>query len=197
MASKLFLKGQKLLNKRKSSIFKKLERSHPSCLSYFFLFDIFSSLFFALFLIFSLFFLAFPCEWRFPAGTVTDTQKQTLFLNYCPANFLCLGPILHRLPHELSRGCQCGMRAGEERVDGAGSGPGTIAALLVRHGAGCWRGKQFGDDNKRWSFSRAGIWRSRKVSAAPVRVEVRGRDCSSWEPRVQDGIHSIQFPLQA
>lgn len=36
-----------------------------------------------------------------------------------------------------------------------------------------------------------------RLARAPVRVEVRGRDCSSWEPRVQDGIHSIQFPLQA
>lgn len=36
-----------------------------------------------------------------------------------------------------------------------------------------------------------------RLAQALVRVEIRGRDCSSWEPRVQDGIHSIQFPLQA
>lgn len=39
--------------------------------------------------------------------------------------------------------------------------------------------------------------RAGRLAQAPVRVEVRGRDCSSWEPTVQDGIHSIQFPLQA
>lgn len=137
---------------------------HPSCLLYFFPFHIFPALFFASFLVFSLFFLALPGEWRSPAGTVTDTQTQTFFLNYHAANFLCLGPDPGTL---YPTNCPRDVSAGKKRVDGAGSGPGTMGALLVRYGAGCWRGKQSRDDNKWWSFSRAGIWRSRKVSAGP------------------------------
>lgn len=53
-----------------------------------------------------------------------------------------------------------GMSTGREqgkRVDEAGSGPRTIAALLLRYEAACWRGKQLRDDNKWSSFSRAEI----------------------------------------
>lgn len=163
------LKGQNYLTRKKSSIFQET-RIISSFLSPLFLsLPYFSSLsiFHFIFYFLSLFFLAFPCEWRFPAGTVTDTQKQTLLPELQPCKFPVFGPNpAPSTPRIVSVGCEQGEKnktGGWDRIR-----PGeTIGALLVRYGAGCWRGKQWGDDNKWCSFSGTGVWRSRKVSAGP------------------------------
>lgn len=78
------------------------------------------------------------------------------------------------------------------------SGPSqTMDVFVVVMGTDSYRSKHLRDDNKQAGFSRISFIRAGRLASAAVRVEVRGRDYSSWEPRVQDGIHSIQFPLQA
>lgn len=78
------------------------------------------------------------------------------------------------------------------------SGPSqTMDVFVVVMGTDSSKSKHLRHDNKQAGFSRVSFIRAGRLASAAVRVEVRGRDYSSWEPRVQDGIHSIQFPLQA